>query len=79
MDVLRVVHDRVLDRWFQGINALLLLDDVRHACGSVQHEALQNLCPTNLFAYSFQQLLDPFCTWEALLECAELWLVFVHG
>ena len=43
MDVLRVVHDHVLDRWFQGINALLLLDDARHAFGSVQHETLQNL------------------------------------
>ena len=43
VDVLRVVHDHVLDRWFHGLSALLMLDDVRHTFGFVQHETLQNL------------------------------------
>ena len=40
VDVLHVVHDHVLDRWFHGLSVFPMLGDVQHAFGSVQHETL---------------------------------------
>lgn len=43
MDLLRVLHDHCHRKWALGQILFLLLDDVKHAFGSVQHETLKAL------------------------------------
>ena len=43
MDLLRVLHDYGEHRWAERLAVILLLDDVRHAFGSVPHKTLQTL------------------------------------
>ena len=43
MDLLRVLHDYTEHRWAQRPAVILLLDDIRHAFGSVPHETLRAL------------------------------------
>ena len=42
-DLIRVLHDFILDRWFHGKCAYGVLDDIQHAFGSAQHQTLQNV------------------------------------
>ena len=42
-DVLRVIHDHVNDRWYRNLTVFLVLDDIRHAFGSVQHPTLEQI------------------------------------
>ena len=43
IDLIRVLHDFILDRWFHGKHAYVVLDDIRHAFGSAQHPTLENV------------------------------------
>ena len=43
IDTVRVVHDFILDRLFADLLVCLVLDDVRHVFGSVQHEKLKSI------------------------------------
>ena len=43
VDLLRVLHDYAESRWAHGLAVILLMDDVRHAFGSVPHDTLRAL------------------------------------
>ena len=42
VDLLHVVSDWIQQRWWSGLRAFLLLDDVVHAFGSVSHDTLRS-------------------------------------
>ena len=42
VDLLRIVFDWIQQRWWSGVWAFLLLDDVVHAFGSVNHDTLRS-------------------------------------
>ena len=46
VDLLRVLHDYTESRWAQNLAVILLMDDVRHALGSVPHDP--HTCPAHL-------------------------------
>ena len=41
LDMLRVIHDHILDRWFADLLVCMVFDDVRHAFGSVQQNTVE--------------------------------------
>ena len=42
VDLLRIVFDWIQQRWWNGLWAFFLLDDVDHAFGSVSHDTLRS-------------------------------------
>ena len=42
-DLIPVLHDFILDCWFHGKCAYTVMDDIRHAFGSAQHQTLHNV------------------------------------